>query len=93
MDFPFPREGYGIVCGAVYFCVDDVLDKIDGVVGDSVNLRTRQDRNVLYSVGNGSAKNPPTNEIPEDSIAWCRHPGLCHRTGGSLEKHSKQLQL
>lgn len=58
MDFPVPREGYGIVCGAVYFCVDDVLDKFDGVVGDSVNLRTRQDRNVLYSVGNGSVKNP-----------------------------------
>lgn len=26
--------------------------------------------------------------LPEDSIAWCRHPGLYHRTGGSLEKHA-----
>lgn len=34
------REGYGIVGGAVYFCVDDVLDKFDGVVGDSMNLCT-----------------------------------------------------
>lgn len=23
--------------------------------------------------------------LPGDSIAWCRHPGLCHRTGGSLD--------
>lgn len=38
------REGYGIVGGAVYFCVDDVLDKFDGVVGDSVNLSTETPR-------------------------------------------------
>lgn len=27
---------------------------------------------------------------PEDSIAWCRRPGPCHRSGGSLEKRIKQ---
>lgn len=28
--------------------------------------------------------------IPEDSIAWCRRPGPCRRTGGSLEKRVQQ---
>lgn len=26
--------------------------------------------------------------LPEDNIAWCRHPALGHRTGGSLERHT-----
>lgn len=48
-NFQVVREGYGIVRGAVYFCVDDVLDKFDGVVGDPVDLRaeTQQHRDVL----------------------------------------------
>lgn len=31
-------EGYGIVSGAVDFCVDDVQDKCYCVIGDSVDL-------------------------------------------------------
>lgn len=54
------REGYGIVGGAVYFCVDDVLDKFDGVVGDSVNLCTEtvQKRTPKGSRSKRSRKNP-----------------------------------
>lgn len=34
------REGYRVVSGTVDFCVDDILDKLYCVIGDSVNLCT-----------------------------------------------------
>lgn len=38
------REGYRVISGTVDFCIDDVLDKIDCVIGDSMNLRTGRKR-------------------------------------------------
>lgn len=37
------RQGYRIVSGAVDFCIDDVLDKFYGVIGDSMNLCTKSE--------------------------------------------------
>lgn len=60
VEFQVLREGYGIVCGTVYFCVDDVLDKFDGVVGNSVNLCTENNTEMfsIKKVQKESAKNP-----------------------------------
>lgn len=41
------REGYRVVSGAVDFRIDDVLDKVNGVIGDSMNLCVEREYNAF----------------------------------------------
>lgn len=42
----YGQKGYRVVSSAVYFCIDDVLNKFYCVIGNSMNLRAQKQENV-----------------------------------------------
>lgn len=50
------RKGYRVVSGTVDFCVDDILDKCNCVIGNSMNLRAERGHNTQKEMYDAQTK-------------------------------------